>query len=183
MLQTECASARATPRLDQHIGDIHRIDTGFVAEGNCPKITAESLVIATGGLSIPKIGATEFGYQIAQKFCLAVVSTRTRFVPLTFDAEILPRRRSLSALSVEATINCQRTEFSEGSLFNHQGLCGPLVLQISSYWYDEMPLPVNLAPGTYTVALKFGKRQNPKQEVVTCLSRYLPKRLAADICI
>ena len=183
MLQTECASARANIRLDQHIDDIQRMDTGFVVAGNFPKITTESAVIATGGLSIPKIGATGFGYQIAQKFGLAIVPTRPGLVPLTFDAEMLTRCKSLSGLSVEATVHCQRTEFAEGLLFTHRGLSGPSILQISSYWHDGMPVTVNLAPGTdIAAALKAGKRQHPKQDVVTCLSHYLPKRLAADIC-
>ena len=184
MLQTECACARATIRLDQHIDDIHRMDTGFVIEGNFPRITTESVVIATGGLSIPKIGATGFGYQIAQKFGLALVPTRPGLVPLTFDAEMLTRCKSLSGLSVEATVHCQRKEFAEGLLFTHRGLSGPSILQISSYWHDGVPLTVNLVPGTdIAAALKAGKRQNPKQDVVTCLSHYLPKRLAADICM
>ena len=183
MLQTECASARANIRLDQHIDDIQRMDAGFVVTGNFPKITSESVVIATGGLSIPKIGATRFGYQIAQKFGLAIVPTRPGLVPLTFDAEMLTRCKSLSGLSVEATVHCQRTEFAEGLLFTHRGLSGPSILQISSYWHDGMPVTVNLAPGTdIAAALKAGKRQHPKQDVVTCLSHYLPKRLAADIC-
>ena len=183
MLQTECASARANIRLDQHIDDIQRMDTGFVVAGNFPKITTESAVIATGGLSIPKIGATGFGYQIAQKFGLAIVPTRPGLVPLTFDAEMLTRCKSLSGLSVEATVHCQRTEFAEGLLFTHRGLSGPSILQISSYWHDGMQVTVNLAPGTdIAAALKAGKRQHPKQDVVTCLSHYLPKRLAADIC-
>ena len=183
MLQTECASARANIRLDQHIEDIQRMNTGFVVAGNFPKITTESAVIATGGLSIPKIGATGFGYQIAQKFGVAIVPTRPGLVPLTFDAEMLTRCKSLSGLSVEATVHCQRTEFAEGLLFTHRGLSGPSILQISSYWHDGMPVTVNLAPGTdIAAALKAGKRQHPKQDVVTCLSHYLPKRLAADIC-
>ncbi|MGB2007591.1 MAG: NAD(P)/FAD-dependent oxidoreductase, partial [Candidatus Puniceispirillaceae bacterium] len=145
---------------------------------------AESVVIATGGLSIPKIGATGFGYQIAQKFGLTLVPTRPGLVPLTFDAEMLTRCKSLSGLSVEATVHCQRTEFDEGLLFTHRGLSGPSILQISSYWHDGVPVTVNLAPGTdIAAALKAGKRQNPKQDVVTCLSHYLPKRLAADICL
>ena len=89
MLQTKCARARATIRLDQHIGDIQSLDTGSVVEGNFPKITVDSVVIATGGPSIPKIGATGFGYQIAQKFGLTIVPTRPGLVPLTFDADML----------------------------------------------------------------------------------------------
>ena len=84
MLQTECASAHVTIRVNQHIGDIQRMDAGFVVEGNFPKITADSVVIATGGLSIPKIGATGFGFQIAQKFGLTIVPRRHGLVLLKF---------------------------------------------------------------------------------------------------
>ena len=184
MLQKECASARVSIRPDQHIYDINRTDSGFAIHGNFSQITAESVVIATGGLSIPKIGATGFGYQIAQKFGLTLVPTRPGLVPLTFDAEMLTRCKSLSGLSVEANVHCQRTEFDEGLLFTHRGLSGPSILQISSYWHDGVPVTINLAPDTdIAAALKAGKRQNPKQDVVTCLSHYLPKRLAADICL
>ncbi len=183
MLQLECADAQAAIRLDQHIGDVQRMDTGFVVTGNFPRVTTESMVIATGGLSIPKIGATGFGYEVAQKFGLRVVPTRPGLVPLTFDAKMLTRCKSLSGLSVEATVCCQRSEFAEGLLFTHRGLSGPSILQISSYWHHGVPVTVNLAPGTDIAAkLRVGKRQNPKQDVVTCLSHYLPKRLAADIC-
>ena len=182
MLQKECASARATIRLDQHIGDIQSMDIGFVLEGNFPKITTQSVVVATGGLSIPKIGATGFGYQIAQKFGLAIVPTRPGLVPLTFDAEMLTRCKSLSGLSVEATVHCQQTEFAEGLLFTHRGLSGPSI-SLSLFRQDGMPLTVNLYWHRLVAALKAGKRQNPKQDVVNCLSHYLPKRLAADICI
>ena len=183
MLQKECASARVSIRLDQHIDDINRIDSGFVIQGNFSQITAESVAIATGGLSIPKIGATGFGYKIAQKFGLTIVPTRPGLVPLTFDADMLKLCKSLSGLSVEASVQCQRTEFAEGLLFTHRGLSGPSILQISSYWHDGMPLKVNLVPGTNIAeALKAGKRQSPKQDVVTFLSRHLPKRLAANIC-
>ena len=135
MLQTECAGVRATIRPDQHISDIQSMGIGFVVEGNFPKITTQSVVIATGGLSIPKIGATGFGYQIAQKFGLAIVPTRPGLVPLTFNANMLELCKSLSGLSVEASVRCQRTEFAEGLLFTHRGLSGPSILQISSFWH------------------------------------------------
>ena len=109
--------------------------------------------------------------------------TRPGLVPLTFDADMLTLCRSLSGLSVEASVQCQRTKFAEGLLFTHRGLSGPPILQISSYWHDGMPLTVNLVPiNNIAEALKAGKRQNPKQDVVTCLSHHLPKRLAANIC-
>ena len=104
MLQKECAGACANIRLNQYISDISQRDAGFVVKGNFPEINSKSLVIATGGLSIPKIGATGFGYQIAQKFVLTIVPTRPGLVPLTFDADMLTLCESLSGLSVEASV-------------------------------------------------------------------------------
>jgi len=187
MLQTECAAAHVSIRLEQHIDDISRHDnchnSGFVVQGNFPPIHAESVVIATGGLSIPKIGASGFGYKIAEKFGLSLVDTRPGLVPLTFDADMLTRCKGLSGLSVEARVLCQRTGFAEGLMFTHRGLSGPSILQISSYWDAGLPITVDLVPGTDMAAfLKASKRQTPKQDVRTCLGTYLPKRLAADIC-
>ena len=195
MLQTECAAAHVSIRLEQHIDDISRHgnggairndnchNRGFVVQGNFSPIHAESVVIATGGLSIPKIGASGFGYKIAQKFGLSLVDTRPGLVPLTFDADMLTRCKGLSGLSVEARVLCQRTGFAEGLLFTHRGLSGPSILQISSYWDAGLPITVDLVPGTDMAAfLKASKRQTPKQDVRTCLGTYLPKRLAVDIC-
>ena len=183
MLQTECAAAHVRIRLEQHIDDISRHENSFVVQGNFPPIHAESVVIATGGLSIPKIGASGFGYKIAEKFGLSLVDTRPGLVPLTFDADILTRCKGLSGLSVEARVLCQRAGFAEGLLFTHRGLSGPSILQISSYWDAGLPITVDLVPGTDMAAfLKASKRQTPKQDVSTCLGTCLPKRLAADIC-
>ena len=105
-------------------------------------------------------------------------------MPLTFDAEMLTRCKSMSGLSVGATIHCQRAEFSEGLLFTDRGMSGPSILQISLYWHDGMPLTINSVPGTnIATALKDRKRPNPQQDVLTRLSDYLPKRLASDICM
>ena len=95
---------------------------------------SESLVIAAGGLSIPKIGATGFGYRIARQFDVNVLETRAGLVPLMFQAELLEHCKSLSGLSVEAEVRCGSTMFAEGLLFTHRGLSGPSILQISSYW-------------------------------------------------
>jgi len=183
MLQTEAARAHVTIRLEQHIDDIKQLDHGFAIEGNFLPLRAESVVVATGGLSIPKIGASGFGYEIAQKFGLPVVPTRPGLVPLTFDDDMLVRCKRLSGLSVEARTSYQRTSFSEGLLFTHRGLSGPSILQISSYWQDGAPLNIDLVPDIdMAEMLKSAKRDRPKQEVATCLASYLPKRLASDIC-
>ncbi len=108
------------------------MDAGFVVEGTFLKIIVVSGVIATGGLSIPKIGATGFGRKFAQKFGFTIVPMRPCLVPLTFDSDMLKLFKLLSGLSVEASIQCQRTEFAEGLLSTHRGLSGTSILQISS---------------------------------------------------
>jgi predicted Rossmann fold flavoprotein len=183
MLQTECARAGATICLDQRVDDVEAVDGGFVVRGAFAPKRCASVVIATGGLSIPKIGATGFGYDIARKFGLPIVPTHPALVPLTFEAAMLTRCKGLSGLSLDACVSSQRRRFSEGLLFTHRGLSGPSILQISSYWDSGVPVTVDLAPGIDVAAvLKDSKRQHPKQDVVTCLAKYMPKRLAADIC-
>jgi predicted Rossmann fold flavoprotein len=143
----------------------------------------ESLVIATGGLSIPKIGATKFGYDIARQFGLNIIETRAGLVPLTFQAALLERCKELSGLSVEATVSFGKVSFSEGLLFTHRGLSGPSILQISSYWREGQDIIINLAPSVDALSLfKERKLAQPKQEIHTVLSDIVPKRLAQSIC-
>lgn len=145
--------------------------------------TCKSLVIATGGLSIPKIGATRFGYDVARQFRLNVITTRPGLVPLTFQSALLERCKALSGLSVEATVSCGKTSFSEGLLFTHRGLSGPSILQISSYWHEGDDIVIDLAPHADALAhLKEKKQHNPKQDIQTVVSDILPKRLAVSIC-
>ncbi len=142
-----------------------------------------SLVIATGGLSIPKIGASKFGYHIARQFNLPVTATFPALVPFTFQSDILARCKDLSGLSVEANVACNGMSFAEGLLFTHRGLSGPSILQISSYWKEGDEIIVNLAPETDMFEfLKLRKNENPKQNAETALSHILPNRLAAWIC-
>jgi predicted Rossmann fold flavoprotein len=140
-------------------------------------------VIATGGLSIPKIGATKFGYDVARQFGLGIVETRAALVPLTFQAEILARCKSLAGVSVDAIVRCAKKGFSEAMLFTHRGLSGPSILQISSYWREGLAIEVDLAPQTNVAAhLLSAKAQGGKAAIETVLSDIIPKRLAADIC-
>ncbi len=145
--------------------------------------TSKKLVIATGGLSIPKIGATGFGYKIAEQFGLTVTDTRAALVPLTFSADLLEMCKELSGLSVEASVTCGKTTFAEGLLFTHRGLSGPSILQISSYWAEGQDIIVDLCPTTNALTfLKDKKETQPKQDIQTALSDLLPKRLAHAIC-
>jgi predicted Rossmann fold flavoprotein len=140
------------------------------------------LVIATGGLSIPKIGATGFGYDIARQFGLRLVDQRAGLVPLTFDDSLLARCKALTGLSVEAEVGHDKTRFGEGLLFTHRGLSGPSILQISSYWRPGDKINVDLAPDAdMAMLLKERKRSAPKQDASTVLASHLPRRLAQDI--
>lgn len=140
-------------------------------------------MIATGGLSIPKIGATRFGYDVARQFGLEVSETYPALVPFTFQTSILERCKALSGLSVEAVVYCGKANFAEGLLFTHRGLSGPSILQISSYWSEGDEIAVNLAPDTDMLAFfKERKQSQPKQDIQTALSHVVPKRLAESIC-
>ena len=146
------------------------------------KMQADSLVVATGGLSIPKIGATDFGYQLARQFGLPVTDMRAGLVPLTFTDNLLGFCKSLSGLSVDAVVWCGQTSFREGLLFTHRGLSGPSVLQISSYWQEGQALLINLAPEvSLTEEIAVAKQQQGRTDILTLISRHLPRRLAAAI--
>ena len=147
------------------------------------KYFCESLIIATGGLSIPKIGASKFGYDIAQKFNLKVIETLPALVPLTFSEKILAICKELTGLSVEAVVSFKKTFFEEGMLFTHRGLSGPSILQISSYWKLGDDIKVNLSPKLdVDKFLNDRKISNPKQDISIIVSEILPKRLAHIIC-
>ena len=184
MLQQECEWAGVNLWQDCPVknvsmsGNRYEIDTA-----NCP-VSATSLVIATGGLSIPKIGATGFGYDIATQFGLALVPQRAGLVPLTFTDEMKQRCAALSGLSVDASVYAGKTVFDEGLLFTHRGLSGPSILQISSYWQEGEEVAIDLVPQVDCVArfMKV-KEQHPKQTLQTLLSELLPKRLSADVLV
>jgi predicted Rossmann fold flavoprotein len=183
MLKTECAEASVDLEMETTVSSIIRKDTLFHVVTSRGERTCSSLVIATGGLSIPKIGATGFGYEIARQFGLNVTPTRAALVPLTFDNELLEFCKALSGLSVEATVTCGKTSFSEGLLFTHRGLSGPSILQISSYWQEGKNIEINLAPKTNVFEyLKDKKRISPKIEIQNILGEILPKRLAQSLC-
>jgi predicted Rossmann fold flavoprotein len=159
------------------------IESGFTVRTSRGEGTCASLVIATGGLSIPKIGATNFGYEAAKRFGHAIIKPRAGLVPLTFDGPLLARCKALTGLSVEADVSYKKQVFNEGLLFTHRGLSGPSILQISSYWEEGEEIGVNLAPGTDVFAfLKDRKRSQPKTHINNTLAELLPKRLAQSIC-
>ena len=182
MLLAECQDAQAELRLNTSVSAVSVSAQGYHLQTSGGDVTCGALVIATGGLSIPKIGATRFGYDIARQFGLRVTAVRPALVPLTFQDQFLARCKALSGLSVDAEIRHGKTIFREGLLFTHRGLSGPSILQISSYWQDGAAIHINLLPDADCAALLTArKRETPRQDVLTALAECLPRRLAADI--
>jgi len=133
MLKFECKKENVDIKSDVKVNFIKKIDN-YLINTIDTNYLSESLVIATGGLSIPKIGASNFGYQVARQFGLNIIDTHPALVPLTFNESILKQCKNLAGLSVESKISFEKILFEEGMLFTHRGLSGPSILQISSYW-------------------------------------------------
>ena len=183
MLLLECKEANVVLKKGIKIIDIDKEDDEYFITVGSDKYLCKSLIIATGGLSIPKIGATKFGYDIAKKFNLKVIETLPALVPLTFSEKILAMCQELTGLSVEAIVSFKKTFFEEGMLFTHRGLSGPSILQISSYWKLGDDIKVNLSPKLdVDKFLNDRKISNPKQDISVIVSEILPKRLAHIIC-
>ena len=178
MLLKECDKAGVDIR---HPVTIDKIEAGFKVSTSQGIIEAQSLVIATGGLSIPKIGATAFGYDVAKQFGLNVIAPRAGLVPLTFDPIILNDTKDLSGISVdpaESTSKSGKT-FREAVLFTHRGVSGPVILQISSYWNPGEEISLNLMPDVDALTwLKDQRKSQPKVSVQNIIANVLPKRLA-----
>jgi len=183
MLLSECEMANVILRKEVVVENVDKQGDQYLVDANSEKYSCDSLVIATGGLSIPKIGASKFGYEIAKKFNLNVIETLPALVPLTFNEKILTMCRELSGLSLEAIISFNKTIFEEGMLFTHRGLSGPSILQISSYWKLGNNIKINLSPNLNVLKLlEDRKNSNPKQDINTIIVEILPKRLAHMIC-
>jgi len=183
MLINECNSSHVKINLSQKVVNISKNDY-FQIKTEGETILSSALVIATGGLSIPKIGATGLAYQIAQQFDLPLTEIRPGLVPLTFSGNDLELMRSLSGVSLEIVATCGRSSFREGMVFTHRGLSGPAILQISSIWHQGLSLILDLAPDKNVEAfLVERKRSRPKAEIKTVLSEILPQRLAQAITI
>ena len=144
--------------------------------------TSSSLVIATGGLSIPKIGATKFGYEVAKKFDLNIIPPSAALVPLTFSDDILKMCKELTGISQDAIVSYGKTFFKEGMLFTHRGLSGPSILQISSYWKLTNEININFSPDINVYQyLEDKKKSHSKQDLISIVSELVPKRLAVSI--
>jgi predicted Rossmann fold flavoprotein len=180
LLLEECRGSQL--RLGVRISAIAKNEDGFVVTTDQGEFRCRSLVVATGGPSIPKMGASGFGYRIAEQFDLKIVPPRAALVPLIFDAAMLAQFKELSGISVEASVSCGKARFDEALLFTHRGLSGPAILQISSYWRAAEELVIDMAPDADVLAvLKNLRRDHPRQEMATALAGFLPKRLAQTV--
>ena len=156
----------------------------FAVETDRGTFAGDALVVATGGPSIPRMGASRFGYDIARQFGLNVIEPRPGLVPLTFDADTLAKIEGLSGVSLDATVTLGKVRFTEALLFTHRGLSGPAILQISSYWRDGDAIMIDLLPGADLFAhLKNTRTTEPKVEMQTALARLIPKRLAQRLVV
>jgi predicted Rossmann fold flavoprotein len=183
MLLLECKKANVTLKKEVIITDIDKQNDQYFIVAGFDKYFCDSLVIATGGLSVPKIGASKFGYEIAKKFNLNIIETLPALVPLTFSEKILDMCKELSGLSLEAIVSFNKIFFEEGMLFTHRGLSGPSILQISSYWKLGDNIKINLSPKIDIFKrLENEKKINPRQDINTIISEIIPKRLAYMIC-
>ncbi|WP_342240528.1 NAD(P)/FAD-dependent oxidoreductase [Inquilinus sp. OTU3971] len=182
LLLAEMGRAGVTLRLSSKVESVGRDADGFVLSLGSEQVRCRSLAVATGGRSIPKMGATGFGYDLAARFGLKVTETRPALVPLTFEPALLERLKPLAGIAVDAEIRCGRTRFREAMLFTHRGLSGPSILQISSYWREGQEIEVSMLPGTDAFDwLRGARAANGRQALHTVLAEALPKRLAQTI--
>ncbi len=185
MLWQECAQAEVELRLNTTIEDFAQVDGGFQLQTDVgEQWQAASLVIATGGPSIPRMGATDSGLQIAKRFGLKSIPFVPALVPFTFTQDMLDGLLAgLAGVSTEVVVSCGQGSFREQMLFTHRGLSGPAMLQISSYWRKGMALEIDLLPGHDAYAwLQVMQQQRPKAELKTLLAEVLPQRLAQRLC-
>ncbi|MXU64657.1 BaiN/RdsA family NAD(P)/FAD-dependent oxidoreductase [Oceanomicrobium pacificus] len=183
MLVGEAQAAGVRLILGRSVSDITQSDGTYRVTLDGGTVSAPKLVVACGGKSIPKMGASSFGYEVAARFGVPVTETRPALVPLTFAHQELDHLKPLAGLSCPARVGCNGTTFDEALLFTHRGLSGPSILQISSYWREGDSLRVQLAPETDIAdALRLARSRRGGQMPATVLSRILPERLAQHVC-
>jgi len=182
MLVGELRQAGGVLRLGTEVSSIVKTAAGFTLELGGAAIGCQSLVIASGGKSIPKMGATGFAYDVARQFGLAVTPTRPALVPLTIEAAQLARLTPLAGVAADVRVRCGKTAFDEAMLFTHRGLSGPAILQISSYWREGDAIEIDFAPGVELFdAFRQARSANGRQAVATVLAEQVPKRLAQHL--
>lgn len=179
MLDKECEAGNVDVRLRSEITDVQKTEEGFVINVNGSTVSTHSLVVASGGLSMPGLGASPFGYRLAEQFGLKVLPTRAGLVPFTLHKPLLEHLQTLSGVSVPAVLTAEDgTVFRESILFTHRGLSGPAVLQLSSYWQPGEFVSVNLLPDVDLAAfLNTQRQEHPNQSLKNTLAIQLPKRL------
>ena len=183
MLLNECKLANVVLKIDTKVIKVSYKDKIFITRDNSKTYLSSSLIVATGGLSVPKIGASKFGYDLAKQFNLNVIDTVPALVPLTFNEKILNKCKLLAGVSANAIISIKKTLFEEGMLFTHRGLSGPSILQISSYWKEGESLNIDLCPEKNIFNFLLNKRNtSPKQSINSIINSFLVKRLATIIC-
>lgn len=189
MLKAECAAGDVTWRMPCKVGSLEKFPEGFLLATDTGDIMADNVVIASGGLSIPKIGATDFGYRIATQFGLALVETRPGLVPLTFDGPAWEPFVPLAGIALEVEVEtgsgkgkgALKGKFREDLLFTHRGLSGPAILQISSYWQPGAPIVLNLLPEMDVAQQLIEGKGRLKKQMGNILSQWLPARLAEGL--
>jgi predicted Rossmann fold flavoprotein len=180
MLLEQCQQAGVDLRLDTSVQQIEKTETGYLLSTGMGHIASPSLVVATGGLSIPTLGATGFGYQIARQFGHNVLSTRAGLVPFTISGQLKELCIELSGTSVDCVVSCNGESFRENILFTHRGLSGPAILQISSFWHPGDVVEINLLPDRDALEWLQGQQaERPNSELKTLLGEVFTKKMAA----
>ena len=181
MLQKECGDAGVRIVTDCSVDRVEQKD-GYIISTNLGRYSCESLVVATGGLSIPRMGASGFGFELARQFGHEVYETRAALVPFTFTGAMQEMMARLSGVSTAATVRVNDTSFSEDILFTHRGLSGPAILQISSYWGPGDNLEIDLLPGTDASDLLLAaKSEQPRTLPRSILAEHLPRKLVMEL--
>lgn len=179
MLLAEMKAAGAELRLSTSVNTVAHDGNGFRIVTDSGIVEAASLVIATGGKSIPKMGATGVAYHIAEQFGLPIVETRAGLVPLMLDPATLAAHEGLPGVSTDVVVRHGKTEFREAALFTHRGLSGPAILQISSYWREGEEISLSIRPDVdFAAVIAAARRQNGRQAMQTVLAEHMPKKLA-----
>lgn len=182
MLLAELDNSGGQLWLGTEVLDIRHSEAGFTVTTARQSVNGTKLVIACGGPSIPKMGASSYGYKIAEQFGLNIITPTPALVPLTFTDHLKEPLKALSGVSVNSVVSHETTEFDEALLFTHRGLSGPAILQISSYWEAGDAITINMTPSTSMIdALKTARSERPKLSPQNFLGQHLPSRLAAMI--
>lgn len=182
MLLVELAAAHGELWLQTDVSHVSKSTDGYSVETSAGALTCESLVVATGGKSIPKMGATGFGYDIAQQFGLPIIEPRPALVPFTYPSDIADKWSKLAGIALDIRAQIGKTGFDEAMLITHRGLSGPAILQISSYWKEGDAVALDLMPGQDIKAqLQKARNERPKAGIATALETLMPKSFAQHV--